>query len=212
MKELEGADRIANNFAQTACLRGDEIERLRLENEKLAAAMSSDGADACGALVVAEAEIERLRTQVADQAKDIACDEQRIADLMSDVQRQGLEIERLRHLAEHYETEWGKCSTYANKEIERLRGLVGIESPDLDLDWNRLRSGDNRALISDHQDVFDMVAGMRAEIERLRQQVTQRGARMQVMREAWRQTDWMQWISYDYPEAREWFDDDGVPR
>ncbi len=28
-KELEGADRIANNFAQTACLRGDEIERLR---------------------------------------------------------------------------------------------------------------------------------------------------------------------------------------
>jgi hypothetical protein len=29
MKELEGADRIANNFAQTACLRGAEIERLR---------------------------------------------------------------------------------------------------------------------------------------------------------------------------------------
>jgi chromosome segregation ATPase len=53
-------------------------------------------------------------------------------------------------------------------EIERLRGLVGIESPDLDLDWNRLRSGDNRALISDHQDVFDMLAGMRDEIERLR--------------------------------------------
>ena len=38
-----------------------EIERLRLENEKLAAAMSSDGADACSALVVAEAELEQLR-------------------------------------------------------------------------------------------------------------------------------------------------------
>ncbi len=58
----------------------------------------------------------------------------------------------------------------AANEIERLRGLVGLESQDLDLDWNRLRSGDNRALISDHQDVFDMVAGMRAEIERLREE------------------------------------------
>jgi hypothetical protein len=60
--------------------------------------------------------------------------------------------------------------------------------------------------------VDEVTLAQAAEIERLRQQVTQRGARMQVMREAWRQTDWMQWISYDYPEAREWFDDDGVPR
>jgi hypothetical protein len=39
MKELEGADRIANNFAQTACLRGDEIERLRAEVEPLRIAL-----------------------------------------------------------------------------------------------------------------------------------------------------------------------------
>ena len=38
-----------------------------------------------------------------------------------------------------------------------------------DLDWNRLRSGDNRALDPDHQDVFDLVAEQRAEIERLRE-------------------------------------------
>ena len=37
------------------------------------------------------------------------------------------------------------------------------------LDWNRLRSGDNRALDPDHQDVFDLVAEQRAEIERLRE-------------------------------------------
>jgi hypothetical protein len=30
-KELEGADRVANDFAQTACLRAEEIERLRSE-------------------------------------------------------------------------------------------------------------------------------------------------------------------------------------
>ena len=56
----------------------------------------------------------------------------------------------------------------AAAEIKRLRGIIGLESQDLDLDWNRLRSGDNRALISDHQDVFEMVAEMRNEIERLR--------------------------------------------
>jgi hypothetical protein len=68
----------------------------------------------------------------------------------------------------------------AECEIERLRGLVGLESTDLDLDWSRLRSGDNRALIPDHQDVFDMVAGMRrerdealADIERLRTHIAE---------------------------------------
>jgi hypothetical protein len=58
----------------------------------------------------------------------------------------------------------------AAAEIERLRGLVGIESADLDLDWNRLRSGDRRALIADHQDVFDMVTAKENEIERLREE------------------------------------------
>lgn len=40
---------------------------------------------------------------------------------------------------------------------------------------------------------------------------TQRGARMQIMSK-WmkRDTSWSEFIS-DYPEAREWFDADGVP-
>ena len=46
----------------------------------------------------AAAEIERLRADLEDQRKDTVCDEQRIADLMADVQRQGQEIERLRGL------------------------------------------------------------------------------------------------------------------
>jgi DNA repair exonuclease SbcCD ATPase subunit len=95
-----------------------EVQRLRLENEKLAAAMSSDGADACGALVVAEAEIERLREIIADQQKDIACDEQRVADLMGDVQRQKLEIERLRAQLQTHVVANLKLSD----EVEQLRG------------------------------------------------------------------------------------------
>ena len=77
--------------------------------------------------------------------------------------------DQIEHMSVAIENSWSMAFAYKQEqEIERLRVLVGIESPDLDLDWNRLRSGDNRALISDHQDVFDMVAGMRAEIERLR--------------------------------------------
>jgi hypothetical protein len=56
------------------------------------------------------------------------------------------------------------------------------------------------------------LAEARAEIERLRQQVAQRGARMQIMREAFRETDWLQFVSYEHPEASDWFDDDGVPK
>lgn len=37
-----------------------------------------------------------------------------------------------------------------------------------ELDWNRLRSGDLRALNPDHQDVFNMVFDLQAENERLR--------------------------------------------
>jgi hypothetical protein len=43
-------------------------------------------------------EIERLQHEVVDQAKDITCDEQRVVDLMGDVQRQGQEIERLNNV------------------------------------------------------------------------------------------------------------------
>ncbi len=52
---------------------------------------------------------------------------------------------------------------------------------------------------------------MGAEIERLRQQVTQRGARMQIMREWMRATDWQHFVD-DHPRAADWFDEDGVPR
>ncbi len=36
-----------------------------------------------------------------------------------------------------------------------------------DLDWNRLRSGNYRALDPDHQDVFDMFQGFNERIEAL---------------------------------------------
>ena len=70
----------------------------------------------------------------------------------------------------------------------------------------------------------EMVVGKwMEEIERLRQQVAQRGARMQVMREWMTQAereDWSmiistdrlyEWFLYAYPEAADWFDADGVP-
>lgn len=41
-----------------------------------------------------------------------------------------------------------------------------------ELDWNRLRSGDYRALNADHQDVFDMVKSLRDELGRLQLAIT----------------------------------------
>ncbi len=48
------------------------------------------------------------------------------------------------------------------------------------------------------------------EIGRLRCEVTKYRVRLQVMRAAWRETDFANWVSYDYPEARGWFDQNGV--
>jgi hypothetical protein len=64
------------------------------------------------------------------------------------------------------------------------------------------------ALLTKQREVDEL----KSEIERLRWQLGQRGARMQIMREAFRETDWLQFVSYDHPEAADWFDADGVPK
>lgn len=48
------------------------------------------------------------------------------------------------------------------------------------------------------------------ENERLRKCCSQRGARLQVLREWMREDSWKAFCFF-HPEAREWFDDDGVP-
>lgn len=75
-----------------------EIERLRGENECLAAAMSSDGADACGALVVANAEIERLQLDLDLRTKEAHRHVLAIQHKDGLLLNQEEEIERLREL------------------------------------------------------------------------------------------------------------------
>ena len=50
------------------------------------------------------------------------------------------------------------------------------------------------------------------EIERLRQQVTQRGARMQMMRVWLESAVGIKQLIYGYREAADWFDADGAPK
>lgn len=61
-------------------------------------------------------------------------------------------------------------------------------------------------------DIDDVCAGHPkaiAELECLRQKAAQRGARLQVLRESMRETDWLHFCQ-DHPEADSWFDSDGV--
>lgn len=48
-----------------------------------------------------------------------------------------------------------------------------------------------------------------AELAALRQMVTHANARLQILRQAMRDTDW-QHFCQDYPEADDWFDADGL--
>ena len=49
------------------------------------------------------------------------------------------------------------------------------------------------------------------EMRRLENLLTQRTAKLQVMREVMREVDWYHAVS-DKPEMRYWFDEDGVPK
>ncbi|NCA72010.1 MAG: hypothetical protein EOM91_18415 [Sphingobacteriia bacterium] len=49
-----------------------------------------------------------------------------------------------------------------------------------------------------------------AELDALRQMASQRGARLQILREWMRETDWLHFCG-DHPGADQWFDADGVP-
>lgn len=100
------------------------------------------------------------------------------------------------------------------KEIERLRGeatqlrqalgMLTTLHPTMEIDVN------NPMQMA--KEIVSYVTESRGtEIERLRQQVTQLGARMQVMREWMMPNDWRHFV-VTKPEAAEWFDEDGVPR
>jgi hypothetical protein len=134
LRDYGGNPMLRTEFAMAMHDAADEIERLRLENEKLAAAMASDGADACGALVVAEAEIERLR-----EALDIAQKMRPLPEYRDDprlqevIKEQRAEIERLRDSRSPFAVVLSKDTI---EEFERLRRFSEwiIESYDTD-EW-----------------------------------------------------------------------------
>jgi hypothetical protein len=57
---------------------------------------------------------------------------------------------------------------------------------------------------------YSMHQALLKDNEKLRQCCAQRGARLQVLRESMRETDWLHFCQ-DNPEADKWFDADGVP-
>ena len=57
---------------------------------------------------------------------------------------------------------------------------------------------------------LDRIDELQQEVKILQQGVTQRGARMQVIRDGMRYVDWMN-FTLRTPEADDWFDADGVP-
>ena len=136
------------------------------------------------------------------------------------VDAQQAEIERLREVIRlTYKTACGRDFEHLElpeavaaarqadaAEIERLRVYVsGARCPHCD----ELRLELGHCIHIDNHNAI--VANRNAEIERLRQQVTQLGARMQVMREWMMPNDWRHFV-VTKPEAAEWFYEDGTPR
>ena len=59
--------------------------------------------------------------------------------------------------------------------------------------------------------LWEKVLEQQVECDRLRRCCVQRGARLQIIRDMMRETDWLHMVS-DRPEMEDWFDEDGVPK
>jgi hypothetical protein len=101
-------------------------------------------------------------------------------------------MSRLRALARH-EHDDASIGDEAADEIERLR--LAAENDAKRLAWHD-----------------ETLAERDEKIDILRQQVTQRGARMQIMRKWLMEWAGLKRLTDAYPEAADWFDADGVPK
>ena len=57
-----------------------------------------------------------------------------------------------------------------------------------------------------------MVEGLENDLAKANKLATKRGARLQKLRASMRETEWYNFVQYEYPEAKDWFDEDEVPR
>lgn len=89
----------------------------------------------------------------------------------------------------------------AKEELEELR----MEARKGEAASKRSRFWKDEKLAADRE-----IARLEKECHEYRILSAQRGARMQVLREAMRDIDWHHFL-YDHPEAKHWFDSDGVP-
>jgi predicted nuclease with TOPRIM domain len=135
----------------------------------------------------ARAEIERLNNLLR-----LALDEK--ADVIKEIERLRADIR-------------GRAEAFRRVEVE----IIQLRNRVMDLEAGVARDREQLAEV----DAEGEQSGSETEIEQLRKKATQRGARMQIMRE-WMATraGMRVWASFclEHPEAADWFDADGVPK
>ena len=60
-------------------------------------------------------------------------------------------------------------------------------------------------------ELIHLADGLERDLEMAKRCCTQRSARLQILREHMRSTDWHAFV-LDRPEAEDWFDENGVPK
>ena len=66
--------------------------------------------------------------------------------------------------------------------------------------------------LSDCPRCGDIVEALEAALAETRLLAAVRGARLKILRDGMRETEWLHFVRYDCPDAEDWFGEDGVAR
>ena len=101
---------------------------------------------------------------------------------------------------------------------EKLKtAKVGDYSLAMQIWWKRHKQADKKRESSENkapassQDYDEIIEDLKKELKEARKLASQRGARLQLLRESMREIDWFHFVAYEHPGANNWFNRDGTP-
>ena len=107
---------------------------------------------------------------------------------------------------------WWKRHKRADKKRESTEEKAPASSQDYDDIIEDLREELKKDKAPAYVQVYDeIIKDLEKELKKANKLASQRGARLQLLRESMREIDWLHFVTYEQPQAKNWFESNGAP-